>query len=131
MQWRVDATLDSQRLNVLFSAAWHDYEPRDFEPVLARSLAHVSAFSEEGTLIGFVNVASDGGHHAFLLDTTVHPAYQRRGIGLKLVREALVLAKARGAHWLHVDFAPEHTAFYRRAGFRSTAAGLIALTEER
>ena len=33
----------------------------------------------------------------------------------------------RGAQWLHVDFEPHLTAFYRGCGFRPTEAGLIAL----
>jgi ribosomal protein S18 acetylase RimI-like enzyme len=35
-------------------------------------------------LIGFVNVASDGGQHAFILDTCVHPAFRRRGMSQPL-----------------------------------------------
>lgn len=128
MHLRIDEHLDNLQLNALFSRAWPAHAERDFRPVLERSLVHVSAFSETQELIGFVNVASDGDQHAFLLDTTVHPDHQRRGLGLQLVRQATALAKARGAHWLHVDFTAEHTEFYRRAGFRATAAGLIDLT---
>ena len=44
--------------------------------MLARSLTYVAAYDTVGggeQLVGFVNVAWDGGIHAFLLDTTVHP----------------------------------------------------------
>jgi GNAT superfamily N-acetyltransferase len=74
-----------------------------------------------------VNVAWDGGAHAFLLDTTVHPDHQRQGIATALVRRAVDLARERGAHWLHVDYEPHLDGFYRGCGFRPTAAGLIAL----
>jgi hypothetical protein len=40
--------------------------------VLQHSLTWITA-SSDGVLVGFVNVATDGGAHAFLLDTTVHP----------------------------------------------------------
>jgi hypothetical protein len=41
--------------------------------------------------------------------------------------ETLVEARTRGAHWLHVDFEPHLTDFYRACGFAPTAAGLIRL----
>jgi GNAT superfamily N-acetyltransferase len=75
-----------------------------------------------------VNVAWDGGVHAFLLDTVVHPDFRHRGIASDLVRRAAEIARDRGAHWLHVDYEPHLEGFYRTCGFRPTHAGLIALT---
>lgn len=80
-------------------------------------------------MIGFVNLTWDGGIHAFLLDTTVHPDLRRRGIGTELVRRAAVVARERGIEWLHVDFEPRLSGFYRNCGFRRTAAGLMNLKE--
>ncbi len=115
-------------LNGLFAAAWPGYEARAFGPVLARSLGYLGALAG-GTLVGFVNVAWDGGAHAFLLDPTVHPDHRRRGLGLRLVRAATALAREGGAEWLHVDYEPPLEAFYAAAGFRSTVAGLLRLRE--
>lgn len=82
----------------------------------------------DATLVGFVNVATDGGDHAFLIDTKTHGAYQRKGIGTRLVQIAAVHAKAAGCEWLHVDFEPELAPLYFDAcGFRPTDAGLIHL----
>lgn len=78
-------------------------------------------------LVGFVNVAWDGGIHAFILDTCVHADFRRQGIATRLVRQAEEAARERGAKWLHVDFEPHLAAFYAGCGFRPTAAGLIAL----
>jgi GNAT superfamily N-acetyltransferase len=79
-------------------------------------------------LAGFVNVAWDGGVHAFLLDTMVRAALQRRGYATELVREAVRQAKEGGCEWLHVDFEPHLRDFYFRAcGFVPTEAGLIQL----
>ncbi|MHB1431454.1 MAG: GNAT family N-acetyltransferase [Streptosporangiaceae bacterium] len=44
------------------------------------SLTWVGAFSS-GRLVGFVHAIWDGGAHAFILDTVVHPDFQRLGIG--------------------------------------------------
>ncbi|MGO7565961.1 GNAT family N-acetyltransferase, partial [Rhizobium johnstonii] len=48
-------------------------------------------------------------------------------IATRLVREATRIARERGAEWLHVDFEPHLTGFYRGCGFVPTEAGLIKL----
>lgn len=118
--------LGSDEVNDLFAAAWGHHERRDFAPVLRRSLVYVCAY-RGSRLVGFVNVAWDGGAHAFLLDTTVHPGLQRRGIGRRLVVLAADRARERGVQWLHVDFEPHLRRFYRGCGFRPTEAGLLRL----
>jgi GNAT superfamily N-acetyltransferase len=116
-----------EELAPLWQAAWgSDLSLGYRDRVLKRSLTHVCAFEGE-RLVGFVNVAWDGGVHAFLLDTTVHPEFQRRGIATSLVRRAAELARERGAEWLHVDYEPQLEEFYRGCGFRPTGAGLIDL----
>jgi GNAT superfamily N-acetyltransferase len=121
-----NASLNDNELNSLFAISWPSHLSREFGPVLARSLVHLSARAGV-RLIGFANVATDGGEHAFLLDPTVAPEFRRRGIGQTLVRRAMLESRARGARWLHVDYAPELEPFYRSAGFRPTAASLIRL----
>ncbi|MFJ2933882.1 GNAT family N-acetyltransferase [Streptomyces sp. NPDC087219] len=123
----VDAELTGDELNALFHAAWPGHRDTDFGPVLTRSLLRATA-RRAGRLVGYVNVVGDGGVHAFLLDTTVHPDERRQGLGVTLVRAAAEAARQRGAHWLHVDFEPHLTAFHERCGFRPTAAGLMDLT---
>src|SRR5580704_8018313 len=102
IEYRQNPALENQQLNELFSRSWENWKDRDFRPVLTRNLGHIAAF-ENDRLIGFVNIAWDGGEHAFLLDTTVHPEFQRRGIGRHLVEEAIKLARDAKASWLHVD----------------------------
>jgi ribosomal protein S18 acetylase RimI-like enzyme len=126
MDLRTDPHPSNEDLNALWRAAWDETEERDFVAVLSRSLAHVCAYDDQA-LIGFVNVASDGGRHAFILDTCVHPAFRHQGVATSLLKTAARLAKARGAHWLHVDFEPHLLDFYQKCGFRPTSAGLMRL----
>ncbi|BDP40048.1 N-acetyltransferase [Deinococcus aetherius] len=127
IEYRVRAQPDFPALGELRRAAWGESDDGGAWPaVLARSLTWVTAHDGK-RLVGFVNVAWDGGAHAFLLDTTVHPEVGRRGIGTRLVRMAADAARAGGAHWLHVDFGPHLAAFYAGCGFRPTAAGLWRL----
>jgi GNAT superfamily N-acetyltransferase len=126
ISYRISPAVANEALNVLFATAWPDNVWSDFAPVLSRSLAYVCAYQQE-RLIGFVNLAWDGGIHAFLLDTTVHPEFQRLGIGRELVARAAYIARERGMAWLHVDYEPHFEAFYHSCGFRHTAAGLMRL----
>jgi GNAT superfamily N-acetyltransferase len=86
----------------------------------------------QGLLVGFVNVATDGGDHAFLIDTKTRGAFQRRGIATRVVAFAAEHARAAGCEWLHVDFDEPLRAFYVDAcGFEPTPAGLIHLPSVR
>lgn len=77
-----------------------------------------------------MNVAWDGGDHAFLIDTKVHPDHQRRGIGTELVRIAARHAKTAGCEWMEVDFDEGLEFFYYDAcGFVPTRAGLLHLPD--
>ncbi|MGI8486537.1 MAG: GNAT family N-acetyltransferase, partial [Thermomicrobiales bacterium] len=110
--------------NALRCTAWDGPQNGDWTSEFAHSLGWVCAVDDD-RLVGFVNVAWDGGIHAFLLDTTVHCDYQRRGLGRQLVQEATALARECGAEWLHVDYEPELGNFYLACGFRQTAAALL------
>lgn len=126
IDYRLAPPVTNQQLNDLFAATWPHAVWSDFTPILSHSLTYVCAFAA-ARLVGFVNVAWDGGIHAFLLDTTVHPDYQRRGLGTELVRTAAEAAQRRGIEWLHVDYEPHLTQFYRGCGFVHTEAGLLRL----
>ena len=125
--YRINPNLSNETLNRLFSATWVGHSPSDFSSVLAHSLAYIGAFTADDQLIGFVNLAWDGGVHAFLLDPTVDPAWQRRGIGKELVMRAIEEVRLRGCAWLHVDFEAHLEPFYAQCGFTSTHAGLVHL----
>ena len=101
-----------------------------WDRIRSRSLGWVTARDPDGVLVGFVNVATDGGDHAFLIDTKTRGSYQRRGIGTRTVQLAAQHAKAAGCEWLHVDFDEEMARFYFDAcGFISAPAGLIHLPD--
>ena len=81
-----------------------------------------------GSLTGFVNVAWDGGVHAFLLDTLVTSSISRKGFGTRIVSEAVKHARTSGCEWLHVDFDSHLREFYiEDCGFKPAQAGVISL----
>ncbi len=106
----------------------HSINDHDWNTQLERSLGWVTARSDN-LLVGFVNVAWDGGVHAFILDTMVSINQRRRGIATELIDRVRAKAREAGCEWLHVDFEDHLAEFYWEAcGFRATKAGLIDLT---
>lgn len=128
IEWR--GAFDNAELNRLHAEAFeHPVFDDDWAGQVERhSLGWFCARNDAGDLVGFVNVAWDGGVHAFVLDTIVSPAAGRRGIGTALVKHAEEKAREAGCEWLHVDFDDHLRAFYFDAcGFEPTNAGLIQL----
>lgn len=126
-EWRGD--FDNAAVNALHAESFgHAQMPIDWQKQVHRhSLGWVCA-REDGRLVGFVNVAWDGGVHAFVLDTMVAQDMRKTGVGTELVTTAAQGARAADCEWLHVDFEEHLRPFYFDAcGFRPTDAGLIAL----
>ncbi|MGB1286652.1 MAG: GNAT family N-acetyltransferase [Aggregatilineales bacterium] len=128
IRYEISPDVSNEALNTLFFAVWEHHQSRDFLPVLKHSLLWVCAYSGN-QLIGFVNVVWDGGKHAFILDTSVHPDFQRHGIGIELVKRANLASTEKGILWMHVDYEAHLTDFYAKCGFRTTVAGLLNLQD--
>jgi hypothetical protein len=127
-QWRGDfASAEVEALHTGgFGRARGDYDWK--AQVERHSLGWVCARCA-GELAGFVNVAWDGGVHAFILDTVVPRPPWRHGVGTKLV-VATREAREAGCEWLHVDFEDHLGVFYFGCcKFRPTNAGLIRLND--
>jgi len=126
IEYRERPELRNEQIEALRGASANYLEALD------HSLTWIGAFDGD-RLIGYANVAWDGGVHAFLLDPTVDPAYRHRDIGTQLVKEALVAtAKVPEIEWMHVDSDEALMRdFYEPAGFRPTPAGLVHLDDLR
>lgn len=124
--YRLDPFPTDAELARIWGPAWGEPWTGKLQDMLPRSIVHAGAYDGD-RLVGYVNVAWDGGGHAFLLDPTVDVGYQRRGIARELIRRVAEAARQRGAEWLHVDYEPHLDSFYKACGFRPTAAGLIRL----
>lgn len=129
LAWRGRVTNDE--LNALHSEGFgHSLLNVDWEARLARhSLGWVVA-RDADRLVGFVNVAWDGGAHAFLLDTVVAVPHRGDGVGKVLVQAAIAGAAEAGCEWLHADWEDDLDRFYTyTCGFTPTSAGLHLLRE--
>jgi ribosomal protein S18 acetylase RimI-like enzyme len=134
VQFQVRGEVDDEALSRLHARAFGGpFELQTWRRRLSEhSLSWVDARDESGRLIGFVNVAWDGGTHAFALDVVVDPDHQGRGLGRELMARAAHEAAVAGCAWLHVDFEVRLTTFYLGAcGFTPTAAGVLRLDQRR
>ncbi|RDE08415.1 GNAT family N-acetyltransferase [Pelagibacterium lacus] len=123
---RVDPFPGQRELSDLWRATWEIDGVADFQSVLTRSLTHVAAYLNT-QVIGFANMAWDGGVHAFLVDVCVHPDYRDLGIGQSMVQKAIAIAHKRGIAKIHVDFEPHLREFYLSCGFTPTDAGVLTI----
>jgi len=126
-EWRGDFA--NPEVNALHAEGFgHRVLEDDWKAQVQRhSLGWVCA-RDGGDIVGFVNVAWDGGIHAFILDTLVARGARRRGVGTRMVALAAAESRAAGCEWLHADFDDELSSFYiDSCGFIPTPAGLIAL----
>lgn len=125
IEWR--GQVADEELSCLHAAAFGNEEV--LEPWVERlerhSLGWVTVRRGE-QLVGFCNVITDGGRHAFLLDVVVHPDHQGTGIGRGLVHRAIEECRVSAVDWLHVDFEADLGPLYMTEGlFRRTTAGIL------
>jgi GNAT superfamily N-acetyltransferase len=97
----------------------------DFPAALQGYWATVGGFDNQGALVAWCAILSDGVRHGVLLDVIVHPRWQRQGIGRALVALAIERLHAHAISIIHVDFLPEHASFYEQCGFKVGLGGII------
>jgi GNAT superfamily N-acetyltransferase len=124
LTFEMQPSLTDEQLEELFLDAWGEAPAVPYSLVLPHSLTWVGAF-REGTLVGFVNLAWDGGAHAFITDAMVRSDLRQRGIGLELVSRAVDAARAAGVRRIHADYEPHLDGFFAKAGFLRARARVL------
>ena len=118
---KADVLVSPKMLEELCSAVGWSRRPLDkVEQSLASSFCYVTAWhfhNQQHQLIGFARAISDGVFHAVLLDIVVHPHFQNRGIGKKIVRASLERLQQAGIKDITLFASPHLTDFYHKLGF--------------
>lgn len=110
--------LESEILPLYKSVGWSNYyeHPEMLKKAYEGSLCILGAY-EDDTLIGIIRAVGDGASILFIQDILVHPDFQRRGVGTKLMQAML----QRYDHVYQTELATDNTektiSFYKSLGF--------------
>ena len=111
---------DESEIQPLYKAVgWRNYyeNPQMLCAAYENSLCILGAY-EEKSLVGIIRAIGDGVSVLLIQDIIVHPLYQRKGIGTKLIKAML----ERYSHVYQIQLMTDDTektkAFYKSVGFR-------------
>lgn len=122
-----DPAFTAQAFVSLAQQVWpRDYDLTRVAHALERS-DNIGAWDDE-LLVGAVRVLSDGYLFACVSEILVAPAYQRCGLGRKLMEAALAIAP-RGKLFLGAQ--PQSVSFFERLGYERGPVGFVAARRER
>lgn len=106
--------------DTFLAVGWPGRETLDIQTSFENSFAVVFVY-QNGKLIGFGRVISDGVLQAAIYDVVVHPDYQKRGIGRRIVEGLL----EKVPHCNVILYAsPGKEQFYSKAGFYKMKTGM-------
>lgn len=124
------ARFDENAVEALYeSVGWTSYlrRPGLLREAYAASLKILAAH-DGGRLVGVIRAVGDGVSILYIQDVIVHPAYQRRGIGARLLQEMLECYPDVNQVVLLTDDTEGTRRFYEAAGFRESGkAGCCAM----
>src|SRR5476649_1219234 len=95
-----------------------------YSKALTNSYTHFS-IKEDGMVIAFARIISDGQLYAFIVDLLVHPKKQKQGIGKILVKHVIEELKKDKIRLVQLTFNADLEAFYKTCGFDIISAGSI------
>jgi N-acetylglutamate synthase-like GNAT family acetyltransferase len=98
--------------------------PEAMKRVKACSAAVFLVCEIDGRVVGVVRGNYDGSR-AIVHQLSVHPAYQRRGIGTALVNEIVKRFRQMGAPTVSATVTEESLPFWQKVGFRKTKVFLV------
>ncbi|WP_223786899.1 GNAT family N-acetyltransferase [Marinicella meishanensis] len=90
--------------------------PQDLEQALHDSWYTASAY-QNGELIGFGRVLSDGVLYAMIYDLIVHPDFQNQGLGSQLLNRLIAACQQANIRAIQLFSAHGKVPFYERRGF--------------
>jgi ribosomal protein S18 acetylase RimI-like enzyme len=120
-----ESKVTSKEIEDLRETVGWDSSEGTYQEILNRHYTYYTVRNENGKLIGYMSVLSDGISDAFLLDLVVHPQHQRKGIGRRIVKKAITDIKAAGIRCIQVTFNNNLESFYEKCGFHIFSGGII------
>lgn len=120
----INMTLTAQDVPNLREQVGWGRRDHDYPTLFERCNFWAGVKDETNQLIAFGYVCGMGLEHGYMEDIIVHPEYQGRGIGMRLVKELLKEAERSGLEIVTVSFEKDKTSFYEKSGFSTGVAGV-------
>lgn len=101
------------------TTGWNElyaFSQNDFTKIVKRIWYIVTAYYNS-KLIGMGSILSDGAHHALISNVIIHPEFQNKGIGKKIINNLLAECKKKKIRDIQLFAAPETYGFYEKCGF--------------
>lgn len=89
---------------------------QELEKAVSNSYITVSAY-DDNYLVGFGRLVSDGILHAMIYEMIVHPDYQSKGIGKKILSILIKKCEEDNIRDIQLFCAKDKKAFYEKNGF--------------
>lgn len=117
------AIADTEILSLYSSVGWTAYtkNPDVLFQAIQNSSFVVSAWSEDGKLVGLARTVSDDATICYLQDILVHPELQRAGVGRALFEQVMERYQHVRQTVLITDDEPQQRAFYESMGLTEGA----------
>ena len=125
MEIKRNSAVKPDEIENLREAVGWDKSQGIYQEILNRHFTYYTVRNQDDLLIAYMSVLSDGITDAFLLDLAVHPEYQKRGLGKRIVEKAIADIKAAGIRCIQVTFNENLQPFYKKCGFHIIKGGII------
>lgn len=119
--------LNCNELNKLLATNNWDIHPIEkLEKCIKTSWGNICARNDNGELIAYVRILSDGIRHAYICSLIVHPNYRKKGIGASIIKELLNMLREYKLYPTLVA-APNKKNYYEKFGFEIESNGFTAM----
>jgi aralkylamine N-acetyltransferase len=116
--------------DICASVGWSRREPVLIARALNNSLSVVSVWDNE-VMVGFARATGDKVFNATVWDVVVRPGYQKKGVGLLVMRELLNELDSYEIPLITLYADPGTDGFYKRFGFMADPSGVRGMFREK
>ncbi len=96
----------------------YDFSVTDLARAIQNSWYAISIY-HSNELIGSGRIIADGVHHALIVDLIIHPDYQGKGLGRRLLDRLVQKCKDNKIRDIQLFAASDKSGFYEKSGFET------------
>lgn len=105
-----------------------DKDPKDLQKAFTNSMYKCFIF-EGDEIVGVGRVLADGVDCAYICDVAVHPDYQSKGIGRKIMHHLMQVSDGHRKQILYAN--PGKEGFYKTLGFKRMSTAMAIFKDQK